>query len=99
MQLTSSLDEGLLVVGPLDGSMAAGTLDDADAPSALFRHLNSAVWNAGAQIDVAAGVTLPGPVVVRVHARGAIMAPRILFRVGSGATATLVDPALVLRDE
>ncbi len=91
VQLAREPDEGALLVGPLDGSMAAGTLDDADAPSALFRHLNSAIWNAGVKIDVAAGATLPGPVVVRIHAQGAVVAPRILFRVGSGAEATLVE--------
>jgi len=86
--------EGLLTVGPLDGAMAAGTLDAPDAPSALFRHLNSAAWNAGLQIDVAPNTTLPGPVVVRVHARGPAMLPRILFRVGGNAEATLVEQHL-----
>jgi Fe-S cluster assembly protein SufD len=91
VQLAGGLNEGALDVGPLDGSMAAGTLDVAGAPSALFRHLNAAAWNTGAQIDVAAGAVLPGPVVIRIHARGAALLPRILFRVGSGAEATLVE--------
>jgi Fe-S cluster assembly protein SufD len=86
--------EGLLTVGPLDGAMAAGTLDEQDAPSALFRHLNAAAWNAGLQVDVAAGTTLPGPVVVRIHARGPTLLPRVLFRVGGNAEATLVEQHL-----
>jgi len=89
--LGSGLAAGQLVVGPLDGAMAAGTLDDRDAPSALFRHLNAAAWNAGVQIDVSAGAVLTGPVVVRIHAQGAAVLPRILFRVGSQAEATLVE--------
>jgi len=87
----SGLAEGLLTVGPLDGAMAAGTLDEQDAPSALFRHLNSAAWNAGLQIDVAPGTTLPGPVVVRVHAQGPAMLPRVLFRPSSNRTSTAVQ--------
>ena len=71
--------------------MAAGTLEDADAPSALFRHLNAAAWNVGLQIDVAAGTQLAGPVVIRIHSRGAATLPRVLFRVGAGASATLVE--------
>jgi Fe-S cluster assembly protein SufD len=91
IQLGSDLNREMVAVGPLDGSMASGTLDESDAPSALFRHLNSAAWNAGLQVDVAAGATLPGPVVVRVHARGQAVLPRILFRVGANAEATLVE--------
>jgi Fe-S cluster assembly protein SufD len=94
VRLGDGLAEGLLTVGPLDGTMAAGTLDEQDAPSALFRHLNSAAWNAGLQIDVAPGTTLPGPVVVRVHAQGPAMLPRVLFRVGGNAEATLVEQHL-----
>ncbi|MCK9996371.1 MAG: SufD family Fe-S cluster assembly protein [Candidatus Krumholzibacteria bacterium] len=94
VQLSNGLTDGLLTVGPLDGAMAAGTLDEQGAPSALFRHLNSAAWNAGLQIDVAPGATLPGPVVVRVHARGPAMLPRVLFRVGGNAEATLVEQHL-----
>ena len=91
VQLDSGLKEGQVTVGPLDGTMAAGTLDEVDAPSALFRHLNAAAWNVGLQVDVVAGAVLPGPVVVRVHARGQAVLPRILFRVGAGAEATLVE--------
>ena len=80
-----------LTIGPLDGSMAAGTLDEQEAPSALFRHLNSAAWNTGLQIDVAAGTVLSGPVVVRIHAQGPAVLPRILFRAAGGAEATLVE--------
>jgi len=94
VQFGNGLAEGLLTVGPLDGAMAAGTLDEQDAPSALFRHLNAAAWNAGLQIDVAPGTKLPGPVVVRVHAQGPAMLPRILFRVGGNAEATVVEQHL-----
>ena len=94
VQFGDGLAEGLLTVGPLDGAMAAGTLDEQDAPSAIFRHLNSAAWNAGLQIDVAPGTTLPGPVVVRIHAQGPAMLPRVLFRVGGNAEATLVEQHL-----
>ena len=91
VQVGGGTDEKLLTVGPLDGALAAGTVDGPDAPSALFRHLNAAAWNAGLQVDVAAGAVLSGPVVVRVHARGAAAMPRILFRIGGGAEATLVE--------
>ena len=94
VQFGAGLAEGQLTVGPLDGAMAAGTLDEQDAPSALFRHLNSAAWNAGLQIDVAPGTKVPGPVVVRVHAQGPAMLPRVLFRVGGNAEATLVEQHL-----
>lgn len=94
IQWGRGFDKGSLTVGPLDGAMAAGTLDDQDAPSALFRHLNAAAWNAGVQIDVAAGTILPGPVVVRVHAVGTVLLPRVLFRVGGSAEATLVEQHL-----
>ena len=94
VRLSEGLSEGQMTIGPLDGTMAAGTLDEQDAPSALFRHLNSAAWNAGLQIDVAPGTTLPGPVVVRVHAQGPAMLPRVLFRVGGNAEATLVEQHL-----
>jgi len=94
VQFGADLPEGLLTVGPLDGAMAAGTLDEPDAPSALFRHLNAAAWNAGLQVDVVPGATLPGPVVVRVHARGPALLPRILFRVGGNAEATFVEQHL-----
>jgi len=94
VRLSDGLAEGQLTVGPLDGAMAAGTLDEQDAPSALFRHLNAAAWNAGLQIDVSPGTTLPGPVIVRVHAQGPAMLPRVLFRVGGNAEATLVEQHL-----
>lgn len=89
--LGSGLAEGQLTVGPLDGAMAAGTVDETDSPSALFRHLNAAAWNAGVQVDVAAGVCLSGPVVVRIHAGGTANLPRLLLRVGAQAEATLVE--------
>jgi len=91
VQLGDGLADGQLTVGPLDGAMAAGTLDEMDAPSALFRHLNAAGWNAGLQVDVTAGSVLSGPVVVRIHAQGPTVMPRILFRVGAGAEATFVE--------
>jgi Fe-S cluster assembly protein SufD len=91
VQFGEGLAEGLLTVGPLDGAMATGTLDEQDAPSAIFRHLNAAAWNAGLQVDVSAGAVLPGPVVVRIHAQGSTMLPRVLFRVGSNAEASLVE--------
>lgn len=91
VQLGDGYQEGELTIGPLDGNMAAGTVDEQDAPSALFRHLNAAAWNTGLQVDVAPGVVLSGPVVVRVHARGPALLPRILFRAGGGAEATLVE--------
>ena len=94
VRLSDGLAEGQLTVGPLDGAMAAGTLDEQDAPSALFRHLNAAAWNAGLQIDVSPGTTLPGPVIVRIHAQGPAMLPRVLFRVGGNAEATLVEQHL-----
>jgi Fe-S cluster assembly protein SufD len=91
VQMGEGQKKAELTIGPLDGSMAAGTVEQQDAPSALFRHLNSAAWNTGLQIDVAAGVVLSGPVVVRVHAQGPALLPRILFRAGGGAEATLVE--------
>jgi Fe-S cluster assembly protein SufD len=94
IQLADRKAEGLLAVGPLDCAMVAGTLDEQDAQSALFRHLNAAAWNVGLQVDVAAGATLPGPVVVRIHARGPALLPRVLFRVGGNAEATLVEQHL-----
>jgi Fe-S cluster assembly protein SufD len=91
VQAAPGVSAEVLTVGQLDGSMAAGTVEENDAPSALFRHLNAAAWNAGLQVDVAAGAVLPGPVVVRVHAAGRSVMPRILFRVAAGAEATLVE--------
>ena len=91
VQAAQGLSAEDLAVGQLDGSMAAGTVEEDEAPSAIFRHLNAAAWNAGLQVDVAAGVVLPGPVVVRIHAGAASVMPRILFRVGAGAEATLVE--------
>ncbi len=68
-------------------TVAAGT----PRSSALFRHLNEAAWNAGLVIEVAAGTVLPGPVVVRIHAGGSVVIPRILFKIGPQAEATLVE--------
>ena len=94
VQFGDGLAEGVLTAGSLDGAMVAGTLDEQDAPSSLFRHLNAAAWNAGLQVDVASGAVLPGPVVVRVHSRGPALLPRVLLRVGGNAEATLVEQHL-----
>jgi Fe-S cluster assembly protein SufD len=83
--------QGPLSIGPLDDMMAAGTLEESSGPSALFRHLNAAAWNTGVQIDLAGGATLSGPVIVRIHALGPALLPRVLFRVGGGSEATLVE--------
>lgn len=68
-------------------TVASGTPES----SAMFRYLNEAAWNAGLVIDIAPNTEMSGPVVVRVHARGTVAVPRILVRVGQGASATIVE--------
>lgn len=72
-------------------SLAPGLIGTDHATDSVFTMLNEAAWNTGLGLQVKAGVCLPGPVHLRVHAGGAATLPRVTIAVGAGAEATIVE--------
>ncbi|MBK8167309.1 MAG: SufD family Fe-S cluster assembly protein [bacterium] len=91
--LAPGLPAGALNVGPAAGAdVLAGGASAADRE--LFAALNDAAWNGGVGLVVADGVTLPGPIHVRIHAVAAATLPRVTLTVGRGSEAVLLEQHL-----
>jgi Fe-S cluster assembly protein SufD len=84
---TSGTADGLLVGSPV-APEGLGELVGADD---AFAALNLALTPAPVVIEVAADVTLDGPVVLLVDCPAGISFPRVLVRVGSGARLRLLE--------
>jgi Fe-S cluster assembly protein SufD len=91
--LAPGLPAGALIAGPAAGddvNAGGGTAADRE----LFAVLNDAAWNAGIGLVVADGVTLPGPIHVRIHAVGSATLPRVTLAVGRDSEAVLLEQHL-----
>lgn len=93
VNLAPGVPAGALAIGPA-GEGRDGAAPEVTADRDLFSALNDAAWNAGVGLVVADGVSLPGPIHIRIHAAGAAALPRVTLAVGRGAEAVLLEQHL-----
>ncbi len=89
---------GLEILPLAEAGEAAVAALGSTAAAGFFSAFNDAAWNTGLFVRVPRGVTLPGPVHVRIDAGAGTTVPRLLVLVEDGAEAVVVEDHVGGRD-